>query len=235
MRAFVWGVAVSTAVGLVAVLGMTPTAWASGSPTPSSPSGPAPIAGFQTTVLSQSVAPSSKTQTFHTTSNASNVTISVPPGAFGNVVVQLVVTEPTLSSLNSSLTSLGLSGDTVGAGVGVEVLDSATGQALSGTFASGVAVTIQSSSITSKSRVIEYPVVGNPYIVNNATVTNGQVVVTVTSDPGFAVATPVSSSSVVPGATSPVTGKNFLPEAAGAGLLVVFGGSLMVASRRRQA
>ncbi|WP_298443480.1 hypothetical protein [Ferrimicrobium sp.] len=56
--------------------------------------------------------------------------------------------------------------------------------------------------------------------------------VSVSSDPGFAVATP--TSAVVPGATSPVTGKNFLPEGIAAGVLMTIGTSLLVSVRRHR-
>jgi len=211
---------------------MAPAAWASGNPTPSSPTAPSPAAGFQTVVLSQTISPSNTTQTFSVTSNGANISISIPPGAFGSQTVQLVVTEPTLSDLTSSLSALGLSGDSLGAGVGVEVVSPTTGQPLSGTFAAPLTVTITSSSITSSSRVIEYPSAGSAFLLTNATVKNGKVVVSVSSDPGFAVATP--TSAIVPGATSPVTGKNFLPEGITAGVLMTVGTSLLVSARRHR-
>lgn len=218
--------------GLGFVLSVAPAAWASGSPTPTSPTAPSPAFGFQTVVLSQTISPSSNTQTFSATSNGANISISVPPGAFGSQTVQLVVTEPTLSDLSSSLGALGLSSDSLGAGVGVEVVSPTTGQPLSGTFAAPLTVSITSSSITSSSKVIEYPTAGSPFVLASAVVNSGKVVVSVSSDPGFAVATP--TSAVVPGATSPVTGKNFLPEGIAAGVLMTIGTSLLVSVRRHR-
>jgi len=218
----------------VLVLSAGSVAWASGSPSPTAPAAPTPAAGFQTTVLSQQVSPSTKTQVFTTTSNGSNVSVSVPSGAFGNETVQLVITEPTLSDLTGSLSSLGLASYSLSAGVGVEVVNSSTGQPLTGTFASTISVTITSSSITSNSKVVEFPTTGSPFVVSDATVTNGKAVISINSDPGFAVASP-TSTAVVPGATSPVTGKNFLPEGLLAAGLIVAGSSAVLVARRRQA
>lgn len=217
---------------VVFVAAVGSTAWASGSPAPSVPSAPSPAAGFQTTVLSETVAPSTTAQTFTAVSNGADIAVTVPPGAFGDVVVDLVLTEPALSSLTSSLSQVGLAGYSLGAGVGVEVVTQSTGQPLSGNFASPLSVSIVSSSITTSSKVIEYPTTGSPYVVNNAVVSGGKVAVSVSSDPGFAVATPVSTT--VPGATAPVTGKNFLPEGIVAGLLLVSGVSFLAVGRRRR-
>ncbi|WP_298405642.1 hypothetical protein [Ferrimicrobium sp.] len=225
------GAVVVGAGGLGLVVTFAPTAWASGSPTPSTPTAPSPAAGFQTTVLSQTVTPSSSTQTFSAISNGADISISIPAGAFGSQTVQLVVTEPTLSVLTSSLGALGLSSDSLGAGVGIEVVNPSTGQPLTGTFAAPLTVTIVASSITASSKVIEYPSTGSPFVMTSAVVNTGKAVVTVSSDPGFAVATP--TSAVVPAATSPVTGKNFLPEGIAAGVLMTVGTSVLVSSRRR--
>jgi hypothetical protein len=56
-------------------------------------------------------------------------------------------------------------------------------------------------------------------------------VVSVTSDPGFAIASP-TSTAVVPGATTPVTGKNFLSEGLLAAFLIVAGSSVVLVARR---
>lgn len=211
-------------------------ALASGSPTPSTLgaakglSAAPPAAGFQTTVLSQTVTPSTSTQTLTTISDGANVSVSIPAGAFGNQTVEIVVTEPTLSQLQSAVSGLGLSGYSLATGVGIEVVDPSTGQPLTGTFAAPVQVTIMSSSIVSSSKIIEFPASGSPFVVTNAEVVSGKAVVNITSDPGFAIATPVAAT--VPQATSPVTGKNFLPEGlAGAGL--VLGGSTAIALSTR--
>lgn len=217
--------------GAMAALGGG-VALASGSSTPSSPSAPTPAAGFQTTVLSQVVAPSSSTQTVTATADGANVSVVVPAGAFGNTTVNLVVTEPTLSDLTSTLSALGLGGSTLATGVGVEVVDAATGQPLTGTFAQPLTVTITSSGITSGSKVIEFPTSGSPFVDSAAEVVSGKAVVQVSSDPGFAVATPTSAS--VPAATSPVTGKDFLPVGIAGGVLVIGGAALIVASERRR-
>lgn len=221
--------------GALLVLGsMGGVALASGSPSPSSPTTPPPAAGFQTTVLSQTVAPSSSTQTLSAIADGANVAVAIPPGAFGSQTVEVVLTEPTLSDLTNALSSLGLSGDSLATGVGIEVIDPQTGQPLTGTFAAPLEVTITSSGIAAGSKVIEFPTSGSPFVVTNAQVSAGKAVVSVSSDPGFAVATPVSST--VPQATSPVTGKNFLPEGLlGGGLVLVGSTALTFSARRRRA
>ncbi|MCI2975716.1 MAG: hypothetical protein MP439_06535 [Ferrimicrobium sp.] len=159
------------------------------------------------------------------------MTASVPPGAFGNENVELVITEPKLSDLTGSLSSLGLASYSLGAGVGVEVVNPSTGQPLTATFAAPILVSITSSSITSSSKVIEFPSTGSPFVVSNASVTSGKAVVSITSDPGFAIASP-TSTAVVPGATTPVTGKNFLSEGLLAAFLIVAGSSVVLVARR---
>lgn len=220
------------AVGLVGAVSLFSTAaWASGSSTPPS-SATAPVApGFSTVVATQVIAPSSSVQVVSTTANGNNVTLSIPAGAFGNTTVQVVVTEPTLSQLQGSLTTLNLSNYSIGSGVGIEIVDPSTGAALSGNFAQPLTVKIQASAITSQSKVIEFPTSGSPVIYSNATTGSGSAVITFSSDPGFAVANPVSAT--VPGATSPVTGKNFIPEGVTAGILVLGGAAVIYSARRR--
>jgi hypothetical protein len=229
IRAAGMGLATSGAILVLATMGGT--ALASGSPTPSSTTAPPPAAGFTTTVLSQTVSPSTQTQTLTASSDGANVSISIPAGAFGNQTVEVVVTEPTLSQLSSAESSLGLTGYSLATGVGIEVIDPSTGQPLSGTFAAPIQVTIVSSSITSSSKIIEFPATGSPFVVTNAEVVGGKAVVSIDSDPGFAVATPVSAT--VPQATSPVTGKNFLPEGVAGAVLLLAGSSLVALSSRR--
>jgi len=166
--------------------------------------------------------------------DGANVAVAIPPGDFGSQTVEVALTEPMLSDLTNALSSLGLSGDSLATGVGIEVIDPQTGQPLTGTLAAPLEVTITSSGIAAGSKVIEFPTSGSPFVVTNAQVSAGNAVVSVSSDPGFAVATPVSST--VPQATSPVTGKNFLPEGLlGGGLVLVGSIALTFSARRRRA
>lgn len=148
-----------------------------------------------TAVLTQLVAPATATQTYTATANGASVTVSIPPGAFGTQTVELAVTQPTLATLASALSGLGLSGDTLATGIGVEVLDPATGLPITGSFSVPITVTIHSTAITSSSKVVEFPASGAPFIDANAKVTSGEATVVVSSDPTLAIANP---SVVVP-------------------------------------
>jgi hypothetical protein len=146
-------------------------------------------------VLTQVVVPSTTTETYTATANGASITVSIPPGAFGTQTVELAVTQPTLHALVSALSGLGLSGNALVTGIGVDILDPGTGLPVTGSFAVPITVTIRSTAITSSSKVVEFPASGSPFIDANAEVTSGEATVVVSSDPTLAIVNP---SVVVP-------------------------------------
>jgi hypothetical protein len=143
------------------------------------------------------------------------------------------------------------SGQTVEADFSVALVDPTTGEEMSGPFSSPISLTISDPSIAPGDSVVIVTAPGQTTTVSGAQVAQGDAVVTFTTDPNFAVVaaatssttttvvgptTPAAPDSVVPGATSIVTGKPFLGEGLLAGLLVLAGGAVFatVAWRRRR-
>jgi hypothetical protein len=183
-------------------------------------------------VLTQVVVPSTTTETYTATANGASITVSIPPGAFGTQTVELAVTQPTLDALVSALSGLGLSGDALVTGVGVEILDPETGLPITGSFAVPITVTIRSTAITSSSKVVEFPASGSPFIDANAEVTSGEATVVVSSDPTLAIANP---SVVVPATHTGEPWAGSLAWWAMASLLAAGGVCALAEARRRPA
>ena len=122
---------------------------------------------------------------------------------------------------------------TVVADFSVSVLDPNTGAPLTGPFNPAITLTISDPSIVAGQTVLVVTGPGQVSTVSGAQVTQGQAVVTFTTDPNFAVVS--TSTTPVPGGTSAVTGKAFLAEGlAGGGLIVAGGIGLFFALRRRR-
>ncbi|MCY0909667.1 MAG: hypothetical protein OWR62_14900 [Sulfobacillus thermotolerans] len=187
--------------------------------------------GFTQVVTATTVSPTSTT-----TSNISvtvdnvPITIAVAPGTF-SVPVQVVITAPILSQVTSSLSALGLGGYSTIAGLGVNVVN-VSGQPLAGTFLKPVHVTVHNSAIKPGDKVVEWNAHGTFSTVTSATFSNGIASWSFQQDPAFAIVAP---SSLVPGATSPVTGKPFRADAVTGLALVALGGSVLWWTRRRNA
>lgn len=161
----------------VAVLVATP-AWAAGSGYgPSSPPSQAIAAGFTAVVTAQTISASGGSVTG--TANGATCVVTVPAGAFPNSG-EVVISAGAPSSINAG------TGKTVVTDFSVIVVDPDTGVLLSGSFASAITVTISHPAITSGDSVVNVtsPGVTSPV---GAQVSQGQAVVSVTSDPNLAV------------------------------------------------
>lgn len=212
------------------------TAYAAGSGYSAGGQGTVPAGtpgGFSQVITTQTISPSTtSTTTFSVPVNGATVQVSVPAGTFGNTPVQAVVTAPVLSSVTAALGSYGLGGDQTLGGFGLSIFNPATGQPFAGTFAHPVTITVTNSVFQAGDKVLEFFSNGTVSVDSTAVVVNGSVTVSFSTDPGFAVVG-TKSASVVPGATTPVTGKPFLAEGASAVALVGVGAGVMMWSRRR--
>ena len=185
--------------------------------------------GFTQVVAAQSISPTTTTTTtVAATVDNSPVKVVVPPGAF-STPVQVIVTAPVLSQISSAISSLGFSPYTAVAGVGVNVV-TASGQLYSGSFLKPMTVSVSNSLIASGDKVVEWNAHGAFSTLSAPTISPGQASWTFQSDPAFAVLAP--KSSVVPSATSPVTGKPFVRDGA-LGAVLMGAGMALVYRRRR--
>jgi hypothetical protein len=185
---------------------------------------PAPPGGFSAVVTTQTITPAGGTVGPVMVAGA-DVLVHVPTGAFSQPV-QLTITAPDLAHIPPT------PGYKVVAGVGAEV--TLNGAHYPGTFAKPVIVIISSPKITASSQVMVWN--GSSFVMDpNSTTTAGTAGVGFDSDPAFAVESPTTPTTPVPGATSPVTGEPFLGEGILAGVLVLGGTGGLVLSRRRRA
>ncbi|WP_020375799.1 hypothetical protein [Sulfobacillus thermosulfidooxidans] len=211
----------STAV-YAAGSGYTPTT----NPVPSGTPG-----GYSQVVTAATISPTSTTPTTVSVKvDNTPATIVVAPGTFSQKV-QVVVTSPVLSQVTSGVSSLGYAGYSAVAGIGINVVNS-SGQPYSGTFLKPVSITVNNSAIEPGDRVVEWNAQGTFSTVSSATVSAGKASWSFQQDPAFAILAP--KPGVVPGATSPVTGKPFVKDAL-IGMALISGGSvLFVRTRRRR-
>lgn len=183
--------------------------------------------GFTQVVTAQTISPTTTTTTnVSATVDGSSTTMSVSPNTFPTSS-QVVVTAPSLSQVTSSLSSLGFSGYSAIAGLGVNVV-TLSGQPLTSTFLKPITVTVHNSSIKPGDKIVEWNAQGTFSTVNSATVGNGVASWNFQQDPAFAVIAP---TSVVPSATSPVTGKPFLAEGVLGVVLLALGAGIWRRSR----
>ena len=160
------------------------------------------------------------------TANGATATVAVPAGSLPSGA-EVVLSAGVPSTINAG------NGSTVEADFSVVLLDSTTGEKLTGPFSPGITITIQSSSIKAGDTVVFVTGSGQSTAVSGAQVTAGQAVVTFTSDPNIAVL--AGSPTTVPGATGATTGKPFMAEGLVAGALVLAGASgLGIVLRRRR-
>jgi hypothetical protein len=186
---------------------------------------PAPPGGFTTVVTTVTSRPAGGTVGAVPVDGA-ELTVTIPPGAFPTSV-QITVTAPDLADITP------LPGFINVTGVGVEV--TLNGSPYPGTFLKPITATLRSSRITASSDVLVWN--GTSFVTDpDSAATSGEASVSFDTDPDFAVASPVSTKpTVVPGATTPVTGEPLLGEGLLAGVLVLAGTGGFVASRRRRA
>jgi hypothetical protein len=206
--------------------------------------------GFITVVTAQPVSGSGGTVTG--SANGATATVTVPTGSLPNGG-EVVISTGTPSTLNAG------TGQTVVADFSIALVDPNTGLVLMGPFSPPISVTISEPSIAPGDSVVILYAPGQTTSVSGADVTQGQAVVTFTTDPNFAVvssttstapgvgsstpttapgvgsSTPTSATGAVPNATSVVTGMPFLGEELLAGLLVLAGGAVLaIAAWRRR-
>lgn len=219
----------SGAVGLIALGGAVAYAAGSGY-TPGTTTVPSGTpGGFTQVVTAQTISPTTTTTTnISVAVDNTPVTVSITPGTF-STPAQVVVTSPVLSQVTSSLSSLGLPGYSAIAGLGVNVVNT-SGLPLTGTFLKPLTVTVHNAAIKSGDKIVEWNAQGTFSTLTSATVSNGVASWTFQQDPAFAVVAP---TSVVTGATSPVTGKPFLAEGALGAVLVALGTGVLWRTRRR--
>lgn len=181
-------------------------------------------AGFSTLVTAQSVSASGGTVSG--SANGATANVTVPAGSLPNGG-EVVIAAGDPSSVDAGTDS------TVVSDFSVSVLDPNTGAPLTGPFNPAITLTISDPSIAAGQTVLVVTGPGQVTTASGAQVTQGQAVVTFTTDPNFAVVS--TSTTPVLGATSAVTGKAFLGEGlAGGGLIVAGGIGLFFALRRRR-
>ncbi len=187
--------------------------------------------GFTQVVTAKTVSPTSTTTTnIAVTVDNVPITVAVAPGTF-SVPAQVVVTAPVLSQVTSSLSALGLVGYSAIAGLGVNVV-STSGQPIRGQFLKPVFLTVHNAAIKSGDKVVEWNARGTFSTVTAATISNGIASWSFQQDPAFAIVAP---STLVPGATTPVTGKPFRADAVAGLALVALGSGVLWRTRRRNA
>lgn len=206
-------IALGAAAGLL--LALPATAFAAGSgyapaPVTSTPGVPG---GFNSVVTTVTVQPSGGTVT--ATINGTTVSITVPPGAFSQPT-QVVVTSGDVTQIGSA----GVSGKSAVLAFGISFL--VGGQPLTATFTTPISVKAAGNFASSDEVVVYDATTGAWAPVAGASVANGTISFTISSDPDFAVL--ASNAQPIPGATTPVTGKPFLLEGLIAVLLVLVGG-----------
>ncbi len=223
---------VASAVGVASLAGSAAFAAGSGYTPTTSPVPTGTPGGYSQVVTAETISPSATATTvMAVTVDGIPVHISVPAGTF-STPVQVIVTAPVLSQVTTGVSALGYSGYVAVAGLGVSVVTS-SGKLYSGTFLKPITVTIDNPKIGAGDRVVEWNGQGTFSAVSNASVGAGHASWTFQQDPAFAVLAP-KNAGVVPGATSPVTGKPFLEEGLLAMGLLGSGAALLFRTRRQR-
>lgn len=187
--------------------------------------------GYSQVVTAETISPSTTTPTkIPVKVDNIAVIIVVPPGTFSSPV-QVVVTAPVLNQVTRGIQSLGYSGYSALAGLGISVVNT-SGQPYKGSFLKPMSVSISNKKIGSGDQIVQWNAAGVFSRVSSASITSGRASWTFQQDPAFAVLAP-KNASVVPGATSPVTGKPFVSEAI-IGLALIGGGSALLFRTRRR-
>jgi hypothetical protein len=145
----------------------------------------------------------------------SNVSVNVPAGAFPNGVEVVITLGPAPAVVPV--------GDALVLQFGVNFC--VNGVKYQGTISPPVTVTVSNPAIHAGQTLFLQE--GSTLVPAQATISNGSLVVTVTSDPDFVLVAASTGATVIPGATSVVTGKPFLGEGLIAGGLVLLGSMLL--------
>lgn len=168
-----------------------------------------------TPVVSQSVGATGGTVSAPV--GGSNVSVNVPAGAFPNGVLVVITLGPAPAVVPV--------GDALVLQFGVNFC--VNGVKYQGTISPPVTVTVSNPAIHPGQTLFIQE--GSSLVPVQATISNGSLVVTVTSDPNFVLvaASAAPGATAIPGATTVVTGKPFLGEGLIAGGLVLLGSMLL--------
>jgi len=215
---------VLAAVGLamlVALAGPASAAATGYSPAPPTPPPVAPstVCGSGTIVTSSDVGPGGGS--INGVVGGSTVTVNVPAGAVPSGGVQVALTD------TSGIATIP-AGDTIVLSFGVNFC--VDGSKFTGTFSPPVTVTVSLPAIRPGQTLYEQTANGLVQITP-AQIADGSLTITITGDPTFVLVT--SSSTIIPGATTVVTGKPFVLEGLVAGALALSGSLLLLRLRFR--
>ncbi len=191
--------------------------------------------GFGTVLQTQPVTPGQQLGPITGTIDGVNYSITVPANTFSSSTdsLELVVTTCSLSSVGSA----GFAGYSAYACIGVAVYDLTTNQKVNGPFNPPFTLTLSGNILApSANLLVTYDATNNTWVQLPSQATS--VTVSIAQDPDFALLAQTSTpSSTIAGATSPQTGKPFVGEAIGAGVLLIAGAGtaiLLIKSRKRQ-
>jgi len=209
--------AVAAGAAVVGVSLVPSVAWAAtggygSSGTSSTPTAPG---GFTSVVASQIVG--SGGATVSGAVGSAEVSVDVPSGTFSTPVDVTLTAPSDLSAIPNAIAAFAVS-------------IASNGTPVSGTF-SPITVTVKDSSIAVGDTVDYWN--GTSFVpYSNASVSAGEVTITVTSDPTFALMPPASTSGTVPQATTPHTGIPVDGIALAVAAALASGGVLLLALRR---
>ncbi|HXR53902.1 MAG TPA: hypothetical protein VN793_02530 [Acidimicrobiales bacterium] len=221
---------VLSALGLIAVglafsatlAGPASAAGTGYTPAPTPPPTPAPssVCGAGTIITSSDVGTSGGTVTGAV--GGSSVAVNVPSGALPDGT-QVAITD------TSSTTITVPNGDTIVLDFGVNFC--VNGAKFTGTFATPITVTVSDPAVKpGQTLFVQTP--GGLVPVPSASIGTGSFTLTITGDPVF-VLVAATNPTVIPGATTVVTGKPFLLEGIVAGGLLLLGSLLLLRLRFR--
>ena len=226
---------VIAAMGAAVLLGSPVFAAGSGY-NPGPPVPPGTPGGYSKIVVVKTIPLNKKTPTtLEIVVNGSHLYLQIPPHAF-KTKVELVITKPNLNAVTKNLYKYRLNGYKAVAGLGVEIVN-LSGHLYKGKFLKPVFVTIKNKKIGYGDIVIGWNQSGKFFRVSKPLIRKGKVIVKFETDPALAVVSPNKRGrpgSAVPGATSPVTGKPFVGEAAAGLALLAGGAALLYRTRRRR-
>jgi hypothetical protein len=210
-------------VGLAMFVGVAGPASAAGTgyapPPLPPPVVPSSVCGSGTVVTSANVGAAGGSITG--TVGASTVTVTVPAGALPSTGTQVSLNTPSVITVPNG-TSLVLA---------FAVNFCVNGTKFTGTFATPVTVTVSLPAIKPGQSLFEQTA-GGLVPVTPSSITNGSFSVTITGDPSFVLVT-AATSTLIPGATSVVTGKPFLLEGLVGGAMLLLGSLLLLRLRFR--
>lgn len=150
------------------------------------------------------------------TVGGATVTVNVPAGAFPSGA-QVAITDTTSIAVAPTGTRIVLA-------FGISFC--VNGQKFQGTFSPPATVTVTNPAIQPGQTL--YLQTGTTLTPVQAQITNGSLTFTINSDPDFVLVAASTTATVIPGATTVVTGKPFVLEGLVAGGLALFGVALLL-------